>query len=66
MYKNFTICFVIFNSNTEFFLLCRWIRRLSKLINDWRERGHDFFTDHNPIERVNYDYYGMSNRDKVI
>ncbi|PKY38578.1 hypothetical protein RhiirA4_513579 [Rhizophagus irregularis] len=43
-----------------------WIRRLAKLLNDWRERGNDFFTDHNPIERVNYDYYGMSNRDKVM
>ncbi|GBC02692.1 hypothetical protein RclHR1_04760007 [Rhizophagus clarus] len=43
-----------------------WVRRLAKLINDWRERGHDFFTDHNPIERVNYNYYSMSNRDKVM
>ncbi|RIA95244.1 hypothetical protein C1645_816977 [Glomus cerebriforme] len=43
-----------------------WVKRLSILINDWREKGHDFFADHNPIERANYDYYSMSNRDKVM
>ncbi|CAI2179673.1 3206_t:CDS:2 [Funneliformis geosporum] len=43
-----------------------WVKRLAKIINDWQARGYDTFFDYNPIERSNYDYYKMSNREKVL
>ncbi|CAG8665201.1 7673_t:CDS:2 [Funneliformis caledonium] len=43
-----------------------WVRKVSKLVNEWRGRGYFFFANYNPIERANYDYYKMSNREKVL
>ncbi|CAG8522047.1 6259_t:CDS:2 [Diversispora eburnea] len=43
----------------------KWVTTLSKLIDD-RLRINDFYTDHNPIKLVKFDYYKLSVRDKVM
>ncbi|CAG8741321.1 25312_t:CDS:2 [Gigaspora margarita] len=43
-----------------------WMKKLSEIISDKIENQEDFYLDHNPLKRVNDNYYALGVRDKVM
>ncbi|CAG8595517.1 2145_t:CDS:2 [Dentiscutata erythropus] len=43
-----------------------WMKKLSDIISDKIENQEDFYLDHNPLKRVNDNYYALGVRDKVM
>ncbi|CAG8678692.1 18255_t:CDS:2, partial [Racocetra fulgida] len=43
-----------------------WMKKLSEIITDKIENQEDFYLDHNPLKRVNDNYYALGVRDKLI